>query len=171
MFADRTASATYDLTEEKCQIFMRQIARGLQVNRIFYNFVIQISIIMIIFDPVHPQSENHPSRPEGNHADRCLISLISYCRFTMSSLPTLRTTQTWGLLTLVFLKSCSRDRPVYQSPSWERWNSCLQRFNRIKAFKIIFLKLKFRCLTVPRPPRQQVYIVVLTNIPIDNCSI
>ena len=26
----RTASETYDLTEEKCQIFIRQIARGLQ---------------------------------------------------------------------------------------------------------------------------------------------
>ena len=29
-FDFRTASATYDLTEEKCQIFIRQIARGLQ---------------------------------------------------------------------------------------------------------------------------------------------
>ena len=30
MFDFRTASPTYDLTEEKCQIFIRQIARGLQ---------------------------------------------------------------------------------------------------------------------------------------------
>ena len=44
LFDPRTASASYDLTEEKCQIFIRQIARGLQ-------FIHSINVIHLDMKP------------------------------------------------------------------------------------------------------------------------
>ena len=58
----RTAQDSFRLTERKCQIFLRQV--GWAVDSPGLSLILS-SCSDCERSPVHPQSENHPPRPEA----------------------------------------------------------------------------------------------------------